>query len=71
MVKTEYDYVRGAVVGNFDFIRERYPNDLILKEKLETLTSYCMKLGMMVAKDKSYAERFKKEVKGGLNGKRD
>ena len=62
MSKSEYDYTRSGVVGNFDFIKNRYPNDKIMQEKLENLAAYCLKLGIMIGKDKDYAAKFQKEV---------
>ncbi len=60
--ETEYDLNRAKVVGNMQWILDRYPNDTLLHDHLAYLTNGMCKLTQIIMTDKKQLKRFKKEV---------
>lgn len=61
----EYDYILGGIVGNFNFIIERYPKDSILIKRVQSLASLCLQMGALIGYDQEYLDKFNAAVRGG------
>ena len=59
----EYDMNRAKVIGNINWILERYPNDTLLHDHLRYITNGMCSLVNVLMQDKRQLERFKKEVR--------
>lgn len=64
----EYDIISGGIIGNANFIKERYPQDKIMHQKLQYLTDYVLRLGYLMGKDYDAALQFSSDIKKGRYG---
>lgn len=60
---TDYDIYRSKIIGNYNLILDRYPNDKIMQLHLGYMISGMEQFISLLIKDKESLERFKKEVK--------
>lgn len=60
---TEIDVMIDGVVGNFNYIADRYPNDKVLLEKLQYLSSYCLQLGNLIGSDKGAGQKLNERLR--------
>ena len=59
---TEYDIYKSKIIGNLNWIMDRYPNDQLLHEHINYLTNGMCSMVNLIVKDKRQLKRFKKEV---------
>ena len=60
---TEYDMVVGGIIGNFNFIQDRYPRDMILLKCIRNLATLCLHLGALIGNDKDYFNKFNEAIR--------
>jgi hypothetical protein len=61
---TEYDMVTGGILGNFNFIKDRYPTDKILIKRIQVLATLCLHLGALCGFDEEDFKRLNEELRG-------
>ena len=61
---TEYDVVIGGIIGNFNFIQDRYPRDFILLNRIRSFALLCLRLGALIGSDKDYLNKFTEVIRG-------
>ena len=60
---TDYDIYRSKIIGNYNLIHDRYPNDKILQLHINYMIGGMEQFISLIIKDKESLERFKEEVK--------
>ena len=60
---TEYDVVTSGIIGNFNFIQDRYPRDMILLKCIRNLCTLCLQLGALIGSDKDYLDKFNEVIR--------
>ena len=55
--------VVGGILGNFNFIAERYPRDKILIERVQAFATHCLQLGALIGSDKDYLDKFNEVIR--------
>ena len=60
---TEYDMVVGGIIGNFNYILERYPRDTILIKRIQSFATQCLQLGALIGSDKEYLDKFNEVIR--------
>ncbi len=59
---SDYEIYKSKIIGNMNWIKERYPNDKLLNEHLINATNgMCSFINLLIS-DKDNLERFKKEI---------
>ena len=58
----EYDIYKSKIIGNLNWIMDRYPNDQLLHEHINYMTNGMCSMVNLIIKDKRQLKRFKKEV---------
>ena len=60
---TEYDVISSGIVGNFNFIQDRYPRDFILQNRIRSFALLCLRLGALIGSDKDYLDKFNEVIR--------
>ena len=60
---SEYEIYKSKIIGNINWISERYPNDKLLHEHLTNVTNGMCSFINLLVNDNNNLERFKKEIR--------
>ena len=60
---SEYDMIVGGIIGNFNYILERYQRDAILIKRIQSFATLCLQLGALIGSDKEYLDKFNEVIR--------